>query len=415
MTAAHYSVDVVITGAGMVGLTLANLLAKQGKSIAIIDRNQVAAFKENQEVQSRVTAVSPGSQAIFEYVGAWSAMQEKRVSPFTNMHVWDEEGDSNIQFNASDMGRNNLGHIVENFVIQTSLHEALQQQSNVEWFLPEHIRKVNTFKDHVEVELESGAVISAKLLVGADGGRSTVRNLAEIAYHEKSYQQMGLVALVETEQPHENTAWQRFLSTGPLALLPLNSGAKNYPKTNKPSNNNQCSIVWSVSEDYADELMKLNEHEFADALTQASDMQLGSITLTSKCAAFPLISGQAESMVQPRVALVGDAAHALHPLAGQGANLGFTDAAVLADVLEQTERDIGSLKVLRKYERARVGETQIMQTAMDSFVAAFGSSNQAMVTARNAALRTADSIQPVKKFFMKHAMGLSKDRPTYAR
>ena len=415
MTSAVVSVDVVITGAGMVGLTLANLLAKQGKSIAIIDRNQVAAFEDHQEIQARVTAVSPGSQAIFEYVGAWSAMQAKRVSPFTDMHVWDEEGNSNIHFNANDMHRSNLGHIVENFVIQTSLHEALQQQSNVEWFLPEQINKVNTFQEHAEVALDSGSVISAKLIVGADGGRSTIRNLAEIAYTEKSYQQMGLVALIETERPHENTAWQRFLSTGPLALLPINNDVKNNPKKNKPSNNKQCSIVWSVSEDYADELMKLNEHEFADALTQASEMQLGNITLKSKCAAFPLISGQAESMVQPRIALVGDAAHALHPLAGQGANLGFTDAAVLADVLEQAERDIGSVKVLRKYERARVGETQIMQTAMDAFVAAFGSGNQAMVTARNAALRTADSIQPVKKFFMKHAMGLSKDRPTYAR
>ena len=332
-------------------------------------------------------------------------MQTKRVSPFTDMHVWDEEGNSDIHFNANDMNRSNLGHVVENFVIQTSLYEVLQQQSNVEWFLPEHISKINIIQEHAEVVLDSGSVIFAKLIVGADGGRSTIRNLAEITYTEKSYQQSGLVALVETEHSHENTAWQRFLSTGPLALLPLNSSGKD----------NQCSIVWSVSEDYADELMKLNEHEFSDALTQASDMQLGNITLKSKCAAFPLISGQAESMVQSRVALVGDAAHALHPLAGQGANLGFTDAAVLADVLEQAERDIGSLKVLRKYERARVGETQIMQTAMNAFVAAFGSGNQAIVTARNAALRTADSIQPVKKFFMKHAMGLSKDRPTYAR
>ena len=406
MTSEHFSVDVVITGAGMVGLTLANLLCKQGKTIAIIDRNEITAFKENQDYQSRVTAVSPGSQAIFEYVGAWSAMQAKRVSPFQHMHVWDEEGKSNIHFNANDLDRANLGHIVENFVIQTSLHEILQKQGNVEWFLPEHIRKVNAFQEHAEVELDSGTVISAKLVVGADGGRSTVRNLAEIAYTEKSYQQMGLVALIETEHPHENTAWQRFLSTGPLALLPLGSTQKNQK---------MCSVVWSVSEDYADKLMKLNEHEFADALTQASEMQLGNLTLKSKCAAFPLISGQAESMVQPRIALMGDAAHALHPLAGQGANLGFTDAAVLADVLEQAERDIGSLKVLRKYERARVGETQIMQSAMDAFVAAFGSSNGAMVTARNAALRTADSIQPVKKFFMRHAMGLSKDRPGFAR
>jgi len=336
-------------------------------------------------------------------------MHAKRVTPFTDMHVWDEAGDSpenrGVHFNAKDMQRSNLGHIVENFVIQTSLHEVLRQQSNVGWFFSEHLRSVNTYQDHIEVELESGTVISAKLVVGADGGRSTVRNLAEIAYNEKSYQQMGLVSLIETEHPHESTAWQRFLSTGPLALLPLGVDEKN----------NQCSIVWSVSEDYADELMKLNEHEFEDALTQASDMQLGNLTLKSKCAAFPLISGQAEKMVQPRIALVGDAAHALHPLAGQGANLGFTDAAVLADVIQQAERDIGSLKVLRKYERARVGETQIMQSAMDSFVKIFGTNNRSVVTARNAALRAADSIQPVKKFFMKHAMGLSKDRPSYAR
>ncbi len=399
-------VDIVIVGAGMVGLTLANLLSKQGKSIAIVDRNEVVGFEANQAYQSRVTAVSPGSQAIFEYVHAWSAMQVKRVAPFEHMHVWDEQGDSNIHFNAHDLDRNNLGHIVENIVIQSSLHEILQQQKEVEWLLPEHINKIIIFQDHAEVELESGTVISTKLVVGADGGRSTVRNFAEISYKEKNYQQTGLVALVESEHSHNNTAWQRFLSTGPLALLPLGSDIEK---------NHLCSIVWSVSEDYADELMKLNEHEFADALTQASEMQLGNLTLKSKCVAFPLISGQAERMVQSRIALVGDAAHALHPLAGQGANLGFTDAAVLADVLEQAQRDIGSLKVLRKYERARVGETQIMQSAMDAFVAAFGSSNDAMVAARNMALRTADSIQPVKKYFMKHAMGLSKDRPSYAR
>lgn len=405
MTSEHLTVDVVITGAGMVGLTLANLLVQQGKSIAVIDRNQIAIFEDDHPYEARVTAVSPGSQAIFEHVHAWQCMQTKRVSAFTDMHVWDEACNSNIHFNADELQRNNLGHIVENIVIQSSLHEALQQQSNIEWLLEEHISKVVVHQDHAEVTLESGKVIHTKLVVGADGGRSIIRNLAGIAYHEKSYQQMGLVALIETEQPHQQTAWQRFLSTGPVALLPLGMD----------EDSKQCSIVWSVNEDYADELIKLSEHEFANALTQASEMQLGNLILKSKCAAFPLISGQADSMVQNRIALVGDAAHALHPLAGQGANLGFTDAAVLADVLKNTDRDIGSIKVLRKYERARVGETQIMQKAMDGFVAAFGSTNQAMVAVRNVALRTADSFQPIKKFFMTHAMGLSKDRPTYAR
>ncbi len=401
MTRKQYNVDVVVVGAGMVGLTLANLLAQQGKSIAVIDRSNIADFNDGQPYEARVTAVSPGSQAIFEHVNAWKLMQAKRISPFTDMHVWDEAGEAKIHFSAKELQRDILGHIVENRVIQTSLYEALQQQANTEWLLAEQISKALVHQDHSEVVLDSDKSISAKLVVGADGGRSIIRNLAGINYQEKSYQQMGLVALVETEHSHANTAWQRFLSTGPVALLPLSNG--------------ECSIVWSVSEDYADELMKLNENEFAEALAQASEMKLGSISLKSKCTAFPLISGQADTMIQPRIALVGDAAHALHPLAGQGANLGLTDAAVLADVLTNTDRDLGSVKVLRKYERARVGETQIMQKAMDGFVTAFGSTNQAIVTARNAALRTADSLQPIKKFFMTHAMGLSKDRPTYAR
>ena len=408
MSSEHFSVDVVITGTGMVGLTLANLLSKQGKSIAVIDRNPIAEFEHDEELSSRVTAVSPGSQAIFEHVGAWSAMQAKRVTPFQQMHVWDEASgapkNGSIHFDAAELQRADLGHIVENRVIQTSLYEVLQADEKIHWLTPASVENILQQEECVEVFLDNGEIITTKLLVGADGNRSAVRNLAEITFIEKSYQQLGLVALVETEHSHQNTAWQRFLQTGPLALLPL---------SNDKDNKQICSIVWSVSEDYADDLMKLNEHEFADALSVASDMQLGNIVLRSKCAAFPLVSGQAEHMVQPRIALVGDAAHALHPLAGQGANLGFADAAMLADVLDKSERDIGSYKVLRKYERARTGETQVMQKAMDAFVSGFGSNHAGVVAARNYALSAADSMRPVKKFFMRHAMGLSKDRPTY--
>jgi 2-octaprenylphenol hydroxylase len=395
------NVDVVIVGAGMVGLTLANLLSKQGKSLAIIDRNIPQEFDTTQPYDARVTAVSPGSQAIFEHVNAWSSMQAKRITPFNRMVVWDAVEDAKINFSASDIQHENLGHIVENLVIQTSLHEALQPQTNINWFVPVVIGNVLTREDHIEVVLDNNQVLTAKLLVGADGRRSSVRKFANINYSEKSYQQQGIVARVQTEHPHEDTAWQRFLSTGPLALLPLNNG--------------ECSIVWSVNDEEANELMELGEHEFAQALTKASGLHLGNISLCSKRATFPLVSGQAESMVQPRIALVGDAAHALHPLAGQGANLGFTDAAILAEVLAQTEREIGSVKVLRKYERARVGETQVMQRAMDAFVAAFSSTSTPVITARNYALNAANRIQPIKKYFMKQAMGLSKNRPGFAR
>lgn len=395
------NVDVVIVGAGMVGLTLANLLSKQGKSLAIIDRNIPQEFDTTQPYDARVTAVSPGSQAIFEHVNVWSSMQAKRITPFNRMVVWDAVEGAKINFSASDIQHENLGHIVENLVIQTSLHEALQPQTNINWFVPVVIGNVLTREDHIEVVLDNDQVLTAKLLVGADGRRSSVRKFANINYSEKSYQQQGIVARVQTEHPHEDTAWQRFLSTGPLALLPLNNG--------------ECSIVWSVNDEEANELMELGEHEFAQALTKASGLHLGNISLCSKRATFPLVSGQAESMVQPRIALVGDAAHALHPLAGQGANLGFTDAAILAEVLAQTGRDIGSVKVLRKYERARVGETQVMQRAMDAFVAAFSSTSTPVITARNYALNAANRIQPIKKYFMKQAMGLSKDRPGFAR
>ncbi len=398
---AAINVDVVIVGAGMVGLTLANLLSKQGKSLAIIDRNIPQEFDTTQPYDARVTAVSPGSQAIFEHVNAWSSMQAKRITPFNRMVVWDAVEGAKINFSASDIQHENLGHIAENLVIQTSLHEALQPQTNINWFVPVVIGNVLTRENHIEMVLDNDQVLTAKLLVGADGRRSSVRKFAKINYSEKSYQQQGIVARVQTEHPHEDTAWQRFLSTGPLALLPLNNG--------------ECSIVWSVNDEKANELMELGEHEFAQALTKASGLHLGNISLCSKRATFPLVSGQAESMVQPRIALVGDAAHALHPLAGQGANLGFTDAAILAEVLAQTERDIGSVKVLRKYERARVGETQVMQRAMDAFVAAFSSTSTPVITARNYALNAANRIQPIKKYFMKQAMGLSKDRPGFAR
>lgn len=393
--------DVVIVGAGMVGLSLANLLLRQGKSIAIIDRSEPPSFNSSQEYSARVTAVSPGSKAIFEYIDAWKLMQSKRISPFNTMFVWDELSNAKIHFHSRDVSEPNLGYIVENIVIQSSLYECLKQQDQVLWCLSTSVSDIQQHQKYIEIELTNHQKLKANLLVGADGQRSSIRNFAQLSYSEKSYHQKGIVARVQTEELHQDTAWQRFLSTGPLALLPLSNG--------------ECSIVWSAHDNYAKELMGLDDIEFSKKISQASDYQLGNISLRSQRAAFPLLSGQADSMVQSRIALVGDAAHAIHPLAGQGANLGFTDAAVLADILTNTEKDIGSYKVLRKYERIRVGETQIMQRAMDAFVAAFGSTSNSVITARNVALNAADKFQPLKRFFMRHAMGLNKDRPVFAR
>lgn len=394
-------VDIIIVGAGMVGLALAALLAKQNKTLAIVDRSTPPKFEPNQEYDARVTAVSPGSRAIFEHIDVWPAMQNKRVAPYDAMFVWDAAGKAKINFASRDVGHPNLGYIVENIIIQSSLYEALLEQKNIHWRIPAAVEKVLLHDDHVEIATNDKQVLQARLLIGADGCHSSVRKFAEVQYLEKSYRQHGIVARVRTEYPHRDTAWQCFLSTGPLAFLPLHNG--------------ECSIVWSANDKYADELMKCSDREFESMLTKASDLQFGNVSLCSKRASFPLVSGRAETMIRPRVALAGDAAHALHPLAGQGANLGFTDAAVLADVLANTERDIGSYKVLRRYERARVGEVQVMQYAMDLFVAIFGSGSKPVIAARNFALNTANHIQPIKRFFMRHAMGLNKDRPVFAR
>ncbi len=406
MTAEAVQVDVIIVGAGMAGLTLANLLVKQGKSLAIVDCGTLPSeFSASKPFDVRVTAVSPGSKAIFEYIGAWSGMREKRVSEFDAMVVWDEASPARIHFNAQDIRHPNLGYIVENKVIRSSLHESLHDASGIQWHVPEGAARVAYRGDEIEATLKSNQVLKAKLLVGADGSRSFVRDLAGISYAETSYQQQGIVASVQTELPHQRTAWQRFLKTGPLALLPVE---------NEPEHH-ECSIVWSADHEYATRLMQMNEHEFGQAVTKASALQLGNIALESERASFPLVSGQAENMVKPRIALIGDAAHTIHPLAGQGANLGFTDAAVLADILIGTKRDIGSYRILRKYERARTAEIQIMQYAMTAFAAAFGSTSSPVVAARSIALNTAEHILPLKRFFMRHAMGLNRDRPGFAR
>jgi 2-octaprenylphenol hydroxylase len=389
--------DVLISGAGMVGATLACALAAGGLRVVVVEAREVRSFDSKSSYDLRVSAVSPGSDQILQALEVWDLIQKYRLCPYHQMHVWDAAGEGEIHFDALDIGEPYLGHIIENHVIQVALHERLHSLKNISMRCPDAVRSFQANSNHIEVKLDSGSCLRSKLLVGADGSASRIRSMSGITFQAHSYTQDAVVANVNTEQDHLNTAWQRFLSTGPLALLPLANG--------------QCSVVWSTTREYAEAMVGQTDEDFCEALTQASDYRLGRVIATSPRAMFPLRGGQASPYVLPRIALVGDAAHSIHPLAGQGVNLGFKDAAALADVLLEAQHDIGSLRVLRRYERARVGDNILTMHTMEGFKALFSNTVTPLVMLRSVGLMIANAVGPIKYSLMRHAMGIAGERP----
>ena len=396
--------DVVIVGAGMVGSTLACSLAKTTLRVGVLEARPPVTAWDADSIDLRVSAVTAASQQIFKGLGAWDEMVAQGVSPFREMHVWDAGGDGAIHFDSADIGEDRLGYIVENRVIQKALFDRMMMQENVEFICPARLTSMDIHSDTADLELEGGRRIKARLVVGADGGNSQVRQLAGIGTQGWSYDQKAIVATVKTTEPHRETAWQRFLPEGPLAFLPLRSGG--------------CSIVWTTSPARADELLGMDEQTFMDELTQAFDTKLGRIMECGPRAAFPLRLQHVNSYVKERLALIGDAAHTIHPLAGQGVNLGLLDAAALSEVLgvaREKGHDIGAFHVLRRYERWRKGDNLLVMAVMDGFKRLFGSSLEPLRTLRNFGLNLTNAAMPVKNQIMLHAMGLKGDLPRLAR
>jgi len=320
------------------------------------------------------------------------------------MRVWDAVGRGSIHFDCADLGEPDLGHIVENRVTQLALWERLEAAQDVRLFCPAGVADVALSADAALLDLKDGRRLITSLLVGADGRDSFVRDRLGIATRGWLYDQQAIVANVEVEKWHQETAWQRFLPTGPLAFLPLLDG--------------RCSIVWSVTEVRSRELLALEASAFARALGEALEYRLGEIGEVGPRAVFPLRLQHAERYVKPNLALIGDAAHAIHPLAGQGVNLGFLDAAELAAAVVEAKvrkRDIGGLWALRRYERARRGENGLMLMAMDGFKRLFSNRVPPLAALRSAGLFAADRISPVKHRFMLHALGLGSDLPPLAK
>lgn len=389
-------VEILIVGGGMVGAALALELVRAGREVAMVDMQAPRDFVPGSPYAQRVSAINRASQHNFAALGAWQGICTMRAHAYRSMEVWDAVGGGRVRFDAMDLGQPDLGHIIENSVVQRALWDRLESESGIQILCPDALASLDVTARGVHVVLASGRRLDAALVVGADGARSRVRELSGIALDSRRYGQKALVATVRTALPHQDTAWQRFLPTGPLAFLPLSDGS--------------CSIVWSADDERANELHDLGDAEFCRALTEGLDQRLGDVLETSARGVFPLRGAQARHYVRPRIALVGDAAHTIHPLAGQGANLGFEDARALALALaRQGSRDPGDLRVLRRYERTRRGENLLMMRSMEGFRYVFGSELAPLSSVRSLGLDAVDRLGFVKSMFMRQALGLSAD------
>ena len=395
--------DVVVAGAGMIGCTCAVAMARSSLRVALVDPGPIN-FNHSHPNGIRVSAVNLASENILRALGAWSVLKAQSLSPFRQIDVWDAGSPGQITFRAADAGLAHLGHIIENEAITTALTTRLSQLGNVSCFAGDSIETFESDHDGISIVLASKQNINAKLLVGADGAESRVRSLANISVEKTPYNHQAIVATVSTELPHRETARQRFLATGPLAFLPLQDG--------------RSSIVWSCSPQRFDELNGLDDVTFSTALTEAFENRLGMITLTSNRTSFPLIKQHANQYIAPRIVLVGDAAHTVHPLAGLGANQGLLDAATLAEVLIDSanrERDFGGQVTLRRYERWRRGENQLVLNTLDGLYHLFGSGHPMIAYVRGLGLNMTNRITPLKMMLLRRATGLSGDLPQMAK
>lgn len=381
----------------MVGATLACGLAEEAEQlkIAVIDAFEPKLEWTADSYDMRVSAITRASQNIFKDCGAWDKIVSQRVSPYQDMFVWDAASKGEIHFDSADMGESDLGHIIENRVIVKALHQRMLELSQITLHCPAKVESIAFNADNVSLTLADKTHLSASLVVGADGTRSWIRQQADIAVKGWDFDQAALVTTVKTEKYHQDTAWQRFLPTGPLAFLPLTEG--------------YSSIVWSTSPDEAKRLTQISEAEFAAELEQAFESKLGKIESVAGRAVFPLRLFETMHYVKPRLALVGDAAHTIHPLAGQGVNLGLADVKSLISVIVDAtneKKDIGALNVLRRYERWRRADNRSMLVAMDGLKRLFGSEISVVKELRSFGLNLTNKLTPLKNIIMQQAMGI---------
>lgn len=383
--------DLIIVGGGLVGGSLALALASSGLDLALIEAH--ARRTEDAEWDSRIYAISSGSVEFLELCGVWDKLDRTRIAPVSAMRIRGDDDSSQLEFDAYRAGLSELAFIVESRAIEAAMHALLEAQPNLRRLFPAECESIKWNTDAARLIMRDGSAMTAKLVVGADGGDSWVRAQAAIADTTHDYRQRAVVANFACERSHDGVAHQWFRKDGVLALLPLPGS--------------RASMVWSTWNDNADRLIALSKEALCDEVEQASQSVLGRIEMIGEPHAFPLRLQRVKQLVKPRLALIGDAAHVLHPLAGQGVNLGFQDAQELAGVLKKRgpQSDCGDYLLLRRYERARKEAIAAMQFTTDSLQKLFSNDGKMLARLRNAGLAATDRMPRVKRLLIEHALG----------
>ncbi|MGI1943421.1 FAD-dependent oxidoreductase [Shewanella glacialipiscicola] len=387
--------DVILVGGGMVGAATAIGLAQQGLQVAVIESFAPEAYHAEQPLDVRVSAISVASEALLERLGALESLLKMRNVTYLGLETWELDG-CITQFHSAQIGASHLGHIVENRLVQLALWQQMAQLDGIALYCPDKVTAFSRHSDGITVQLQSGIKLAAKLLVGADGANSQVRQWAGIGISGWDYSQSAMLINISTAQGQQDVTWQQFTPQGPRSLLPL------------PGNN--ASLVWYDDANRIKQLMQLNHKQLAEQIKVHFPARLDADFTVENKGSFGLTRRHAQRYYSDNIVILGDAAHTINPLAGQGVNLGFKDVeafvAVIKEALAQ-DKIWWSNEVLAQYQRQRYRDNQLMMTAMDLFYAGFSNDILPLKLLRNGALKLANINSPIKKTVLKYAMGLN--------